>query len=557
MKKLSIFLVALGIAFAMTGCGGSNLDTQSNGINPKITEAELAGHIETLASDEFGGRAPGTPGGEKTVRYIKNHFEKVGLQPGNGDSWYQQVPLVTLTLEQKPTITFKGLKNEPVTLKNGSQAIVWTTRIKEKVSLKNSEMVFVGYGVKAPEWNWNDYEGLDVEGKTVVMLVNDPGFGTGDTTLFKGRTMTYYGRWTYKYEEAARQGAAAAIVIHETVPAGYPWEVVTGSWSGPQYYMVPDNKNMDRVKVEGWITHQFANRLFQNIGLTYEEAKKVAMQEDFEPIPLNVTMSVTLHNKIEKMKSRNVVGVLKGSKRPKETVIYMAHWDHLGTDTTLTGDQIYNGAVDNATGVAGLIEIAEKFAGLKENPARSVVFLAVTAEESGLLGSKYYANNPIYPLGLTAGVINMDALNVHGKTKNMIVVGYGMNELQGYLEEVLQEQGRVAVPEPHPEKGFYFRSDHFSFAKKGVPALYAEAGLNYVKGGVERGQRLAEQYTSKYYHKPSDEYRPKEWDLSGMKQNLKAFYKVGYALADTTDWPGWSDKASFKAIRQKTAEMRK
>ncbi len=313
---------------------------------------------------------------------------------------------------------------------------------------------------------------------------------------------------------------------------------------------------MDRVKAEGWITHQFANKLFKSIGMSYEEAKKAALQENFEPIPLEATISTTLNNTIKKTTSRNVAGVLKGSERPEETVIYMAHWDHLGTNPNLEGeDKIYNGAVDNATGVAGLIEIAEKFAGLEENPERSVVFLAVTAEESGLLGSRYYANNPLFPLAQTAGVINMDALSPYGKTKDIVVVGYGMNELQGYLERAAEEQEREVVPEPTPEKGFYFRSDHFNFAKKGVPALYAEAGINYVKGGKERGKKLQAEYIAKRYHKPADEFSP-EWDLSGMVQNLKLFYKVGHTLADSNAWPKWMEDVSFGAIREKTADLR-
>lgn len=552
MKKISLSLFTFVLVVVFVACS-TKQDKKS--ANANITEDELAGHIETLASDGYGGRAPGTPGGEKTVSYIKKHFKKAGLTPANGKSWYQQVPLVKITASPQTQVTFEGL-GQPVTFDNGSKAIIWTLQVQNEVSLKSSEMVFVGYGIKAPEYNWNDYKGLDVEGKTVVILVNDPGYATHNSELFTGNAMTYYGRWTYKYEEAARQGAAAAIVIHETAPAGYPWEVVTGSWSGPQYHLVPENKNMDRAKVEGWITHQFANKLFENIGMTYEEAKKAALQEDFEPIPLDVTMSTTLNNSIEKMKSRNVAGVLKGSKRPKETVIYMAHWDHLGTDPNLEGDKIYNGAVDNASGIAGLIELAEKYGSLGEKPARSVLFLAVTAEESGLLGSKYFANNPLFPLGSTAGVINMDAMNVYGKTKNMVVVGYGMNELQGYLEDGAKQQERKVVPGSHPEKGFYFRSDHFSFAKKGVPALYAEAGNNYVKGGKERGEKLDAEYTAKRYHKPADEYRPKAWDLSGMVQDLNLFYQVGHTLADTTDWPGWNKNVSFKAIRQETAEMR-
>ncbi|HET6527676.1 MAG TPA: M28 family metallopeptidase [Balneolaceae bacterium] len=547
----SKILTVLFIAFSLIAC-----DSSQNQSNPEISESELAEHIKTLASDEFGGREPGTPGGEKTVEYISEQFQEAGLAPANNGSWYQEVPLVSITLEPNTTVMVEGL-GQPVTLQHGDNTVVWTKRVTDQVALENSELVFVGYGIVAPEYNWNDYEGLDVQGKTVVILVNDPGYATQNPELFTGNKMTYYGRWTYKYEEAARQGAAGAIIIHETAPAGYPWEVVTGSWTGAQYDLVPPNNNMDRVKVEGWITHQFANKLFQHIGMTYEEAKKAALEDDFEPISLEASISTTLNNTIKKTTSRNVAGVLEGSERPDESVIYMAHWDHLGTNPNLEGDdKIYNGAVDNATGVAGLIEIAEKFAAREEQPERSVVFLAVTAEESGLLGSKYYANNPLYPLALTAGVINMDAMNPNGMTKGLVVVGYGMNEMQGYLKKAAAEQGRIIVPEPTPEKGFYFRSDHFNFAKKGVPALYAEAGIDYVEGGKERGKKLQAEYIAERYHKPADEYNA-DWDLSGMAANLKLFYQIGNTLADSTVWPGWMEDVSFGTIRQKTAGMRK
>lgn len=551
MIHLKSLLLVLFVAFSVIACDSSqNLST-----NPEITESELAEHIKTLASDAFGGREPGTPGAEKTVDYITGQFQKAGLEPANDGSWYQKVPLVSITLDPNTTVRVEG-PDQPVTLQHSGKTVVWTKRVTDQVSLENSELVFVGYGIVAPEYNWNDYEGLDAEGKTVVILVNDPGYATQNPELFTGNKMTYYGRWTYKYEEAARQGAAGAIVIHETAPAGYPWEVVTGSWTGPQYDLVPPNNNMDRVKVEGWITHQFANELFQHIGMTYEEAKKAALEDDFEPIPLKTAISTTLNNTIKKTTSRNVTGVLKGSERPEESVIYMAHWDHLGTNPNLEAeDKVYNGAVDNATGVSGLIELAEKFAGLEETPERSVVFLAVTAEESGLLGSKYYANNPLYPLALTAGVINMDAMSPYGMTKDLVVVGYGMNEMQGYLQRTAAGQDRVIVPEPTPEKGFYFRSDHFNFAKKGVPALYSEAGIDYAEGGKEHGKKLQAEYIAERYHKPADEYNP-DWDLSGMAANLKLFYQVGNTLADTTIWPGWMEDVSFGTIRQKTADMR-
>lgn len=550
--KYAFILFFIASFTLFTAC--SQVDKDNN-VNADITTQELAQHVQVLASDSFGGRAPGTPGGEKTVSYITQQFKEAGIAPGNHGSWYQKVPLVSITLQPQTPVTFKGL-DTPITLTSGKDAVVCSRRVKKEINLKNSEMVFVGYGVVAPEWDWNDYEGVDVKGKTVVILVNDPGFGTHDSTLFNGKAMTYYGRWTYKYEEAARQGAAAAIIIHETAPAGYPWLVVSKGWSGPQYYMKSDNKNMDRVKVEGWIQHQFANKLFKNIGLTYKEAKKVAMKEDFKPIPLNVTMSTDLHSAIKQTTSRNVVGRLKGSKRPEETVIYTAHWDHLGTNPNLEGkDKIYNGAVDNATGISALIELAQKFAGLKNRPKRSILFLAVTAEESGLLGAKYYASHPLYPIAKTAADINMDALKPYGKTKDITVVGYNKNSLQDLLAQAAEKQQMTVVPESSPENGGYFRSDHFAFAQKGVPALYIESGTNYEIGGTTRGDSLDTDYTAHRYHKPGDEYNP-NWDFSGIAQDVNLLYQVGYQIANSPDWPQWYNKVSFKKIREKTAEQR-
>lgn len=553
MKKVSYSLFTLFLAFSLVACSDGDQKNQANS-SDDITVSELDNHIKTLASDDYGGRAPGTSGGKKTVNYIKDQFKKAGLEPANNGKWVQKVPLVKIKADSNTSVEVEGL-GQPVTLDNGGNAVVWTTHVKDKVNLKNSELVFVGYGIVAPQYGWNDYEDLDVEGKTVVMLVNDPGFATQDSSLFTGNAMTYYGRWTYKYEEAARQGAEAAIVIHETDPAGYPWEVVSSN-TGAQYHLAADDKNMDDVKVEGWFTHEFANRLFKNIGTTYAEAKESALEEDFEPIPLEASMSTTLNNNIEEIRSENVAGILKGSKKPDETIIYTAHWDHLGTDPSLEGDQIYNGALDNGSGIAGLIEMGEKFSSLENKPERSILFLAVTAEESGLLGSQYYANNPIYPLGKTVANINMDMLMAYGKTKDIVLVGYGMNDLQNYLEEAVKEQDRVVTAAPSPEEGMYFRSDHFSFAKKGVPALYTESGINVLDGGKEQGRKLHEAFISNKYHKPADEYDP-NWDLSGMKQDFQLLYQVGHTLADSDNWPEWGENVSFRETRRETADMRK
>lgn len=516
-----------------------------------ITADGLVAHIRLLASDEFEGRAPASPGGEKTVAYIADQFRQAGLKPGNEGSWYQEVPLVSITLDPDTKLNIEGLEG-PLEVSHGDDAVMWTKRVTESVSLDASDMVFVGYGVVAPEYDWNDYEGLDVEGKTVVMLVNDPGFATQDENLFNGNAMTYYGRWTYKYEEAARQGASGAIVIHESEPAGYPWEVVSGSWTGPQFDLVSENRNQDRARLEGWIRYGLADRLFRHVGMSYEEAKEAALTPDFQPVPLDVSVSATLRNNIEETRSRNVIGVLPGAERPEETVLYMAHWDHLGMKPDRKGDKIFNGAVDNATGVAGLIEIAEALTARPEPPERSVVFLAVTAEEQGLLGSRHYAENPVYPLAKTAATINMDGLSPYGKTRDVVVVGYGSSELEDYLAEAAD---REVVPEPTPEKGYYYRSDHFNFAKQGVPSLYAEAGTDLVDGGTERGERLQAEYVENDYHKPSDEYGP-DWDLGGIVQDVRLFREVGERIADSDAWPNWYEGNEFRAIRDKSKDQR-
>ncbi len=519
-----------------------------------ITGPALEAHIKRLSSDEFQGRAPASPGEEKTVAYITDQFQQAGLEPGNKGSWYQEVPLVSITLDPDTTLVIDGL-DEPVELQHGDATVVWTKRVAESVTLEDSEMVFVGYGIVAPEYGWNDYEGVDVEGKTVVMLVNDPGFATQDPELFNGNAMTYYGRWTYKYEEAARQGASGAIVIHETGPAGYPWDVVSGSWTGPQFDLVSDNLNQHRARLEGWVKDDLADRLLGNAGMSYQEAKQAALEEDFRAVPLDLTASATLNNEIEETTSRNVVGFFPGAERPEETVLYMAHWDHLGMKPEREGDKIFNGAVDNATGVAGLIEIARAFNTRPEPPERSVVFLAVTAEEQGLLGSRHYAENPVYPLPKTAAAINMDGLGPYGETRDIVVVGHGSSELEDYLAEAAENQGRRVEPESTPEKGYYYRSDHFNFAKQGVPSLYAEAGTDLVEGGTERGERLQAEYTEKHYHKPSDEFGP-EWDLGGIVQDMRLFHQVGERIADSNAWPNWYEGNEFRAIRDESKDVR-
>jgi Zn-dependent M28 family amino/carboxypeptidase len=433
--------------------------------------------------------------------------------------------------------------------------MAWTKRLVEHASLRDSPLVFVGYGIVAPEHGWDDYAGLDVAGKTVVMLVNDPGFATQDPDLFNGNAMTYYGRWTYKFDEAARQGAAGALIIHETGAAGYPWDVVTGSWAGPQFDLAGPDQNMSRVVMEGWLRQDAAQALLARAGLSLAQLSQAAARPGFVPVPLDLSVSVAVQNALETSNSRNVIGRLEGAKYPQETVLYMAHWDHLGLDRALEGDQIFNGAVDNATGVAGLLELARVF-GAGPRPDRSVVFLAVTAEESGLLGSQYYAENPVYPLKTTVAGFNMDGMNVHGPTRDVVVIGYGSSELESYLATAAARQGRVTVPEPTPEKGFFYRSDHFNLSKWGVPVLYAKSGIDHLEQGMDYGRRKAWEYTALRYHKVADEYDA-GWDLSGALLDLDLVYQIGVELANSRDFPNWLEGNEFRAIRDQSEGARR
>jgi Zn-dependent M28 family amino/carboxypeptidase len=413
----------------------------------------------------------------------------------------------------------------------------------------------VGYGIVAPEYDWNDYAGMDVRGKTVVMLVNDPGFASRDPALFNGTAMTYYGRWTYKYEEAARQGAAGALIVHETAAAGYPWDVVTGSWAGPQFDLGAADRNLHRTVIEGWLSREAAGEVFKRAGLDLDALARAAAQPGFRARPMDMSISVGVTNSISRSESRNVVGRIEGATHPEETIAYMAHWDHLGMDQALDGDQIFNGAVDNASGLAGLLELARVF-GRTARPERSLVFLALTAEESGLLGSQYYAEQPLYPLATTVAAFNMDGLNVDGPTHDVVVVGHGSSELEEYLAAAVAEQGRVIVAEPTPEKGFFYRSDHFNFASQGVPVLYAKSGVDHATGGVTYGRRKAWEYAALRYHKVSDEFDP-EWDLRGAVEDLTLLYRVGLQLANSRAFPNWYPGNEFRALRDSSAALRR
>ncbi|HEX5121934.1 MAG TPA: M28 family metallopeptidase, partial [Rhodanobacteraceae bacterium] len=438
-----------------------------------------------------------------------------------------------------------------VATKNGDEHFAYRTDMivnsldaSHDVSIEGSPIVFAGYGVVAPEQNWNDYAGLDVKGKTVVVLVNDPGWGNHDATLFKGDALTYYGRWTYKYEEAARQGAAVCLIVHETPGAGYPWDVVVNSWSGPQDALPPREDPAPHLPVAGWLTTEAAQRLFAKAGANFDELKKSADIRGFKPVALDAKLSTEFKNRIDNLSSENVVGMIRGSTRPDEAIVYSAHWDHLGKDPSIKGDGIYNGAIDNGTGIAALIEIAEAFTHQQQPPQRSIVFTAFTLEEAGLLGSRYYVTHPAFPLDKTAADINMDALPILGPAKDIAVMGWGESELDDYIKDAAAAEGRTIVPDETPEKGFFFRSDQLNFARLGVPVLYARSGLDLVDGGEEQGRKLYADYTANRYHKPADEYDP-NWDLRGVIQDVKAFYAVGKRLADETTFPQWKPDADF------------
>jgi Zn-dependent M28 family amino/carboxypeptidase len=526
------------VALTAAGCtgGGGNVSA--------FDAAKLMDHIEVLSSDEFGGRAPGSPGEEKTVAYLTDAFEQIGLSPGNPDGTYvQDVPLVgiTATDESHLFLVQKGRSEE---IANGLGYVAWTKRVVESVAV-DAEIVFVGYGVEAPEYSWNDYKDVDVTGKVLLMLVNDP----PAEGLFGGNAMTYYGRWTYKYEIAARKGAAGAFLVHETIPAGYGWEVVTGSWSGEQFDLVTPDKNAGRVAVEGWFSLPVTKALFQRAGLDFEAEKEKAKRADFRPLSLAVSVKANVQNELRSVASKNVVARLEGREAPDEVVLYMAHWDHLGTQDDREGDGVFNGAYDNATGTAGLLEIARAFAALDPKPRRSVAFLAVTAEEQGLLGSRYYARNPLFPVETTVAAINMDGLNIWGPTKDVTVVGMGQSSLDELARRLAAERGRVLAPDPEPEKGYYYRSDHFELAKVGIPSFYPDVGVDFVGKPEGWGKDRRERYVTEDYHKPSDEV--KDWyDLSGMVEDLDLYFDMGRHLATSDDWPEWSETSEFRARRE-------
>jgi len=554
---LLVVLVALAGAAAAAGQArpaGAAVDGPAlRAALESITAADLLRHTAVLAADSFEGRAPGTPGEERTVRYLIEQFRRIGLLPGNPDGTYiQEVPLVGITT--RGTAAFRAGGQE-IPLRFPQDYVAVSRRVVPQVDVVDSDVVFVGYGVVAPEYGWDDFKDVDVRGKTIVMLINDPQVPDPadpsrlDERMFKGRAMTYYGRWTYKYEIASAKGAAAAVIVHETGPAGYPFEVVTGSWGRENFDIATPDGNRGRVPVEAWITRERAEALFRAAGQDFEALKRAALRRDFRPVPLDAKATFRLRNTVREVRSRNVIARLDGADpaRRNEYVVYTAHWDHLGRDPSLAGDQIFNGALDNASGTAALLELAEAFA--RARPARSVLFLAVTAEEKGLLGAKYYAENPLYPLERTLANINIDGVNPWGRTRDIVVVGQGNTTLEDVLEELARADGRVVAPDPEPEKGFYYRSDHFEFAKKGVPALYVDSGIEYIGKPPDYGQRKRDEYTNRDYHKPSDEVKP-DWDLSGAAEDTRLLFLVGHRVASGDRWPEWKPGTEFKAVRE-------
>src|SRR5712692_6169121 len=544
--RFSSFSFVVLALVVLSGC--SRAPSAPDAALQSIKADALMKHIRTLSSDEFEGRGPGSQGEQRSIQYLQDHFRGIGLAPGNPDgSYLQEVPLVGITPDpnMKLAITGHGRTLEP---KFQKDFVAWTKRVQESASI-DAEMVFVGYGVQAPEFQWDDFKGVDVKGKVIVVLINDP--PVPDERVFGGKAMTYYGRWTYKFEKAAELGAAGCFIIHKTERAGYPWDVVRNSWSGEQFDLYTPDKNMGRVAIEGWITGEQAEGLFKLAGKDLAALTEAAVSRDFRPVPLGLRARLAVHNLLRQVDSHNVIARLDGSdaKLKGEYVIYTAHWDHFGIGPEVNGDKTYHGAKDNASGVAALIEIARAFKRLKVPPRRSLLFLAVTAEEQGLLGSRYYAEHPLYPLARTAAAINMDALNVLGRTRDIVMIGRGSSTLDELVEDVVRGQGRTVTADPEPEKGFFYRSDHFSFAKQGVPAFDPHDCIEYVGRPPDWGLGMRKRYTLEDYHKPSDEIKD-YWDLSGTVQDCQLYSLVGYRVAEDPKMPEWKPGAEFKAKRE-------
>jgi Zn-dependent M28 family amino/carboxypeptidase len=552
--RIGALAALVGGALALAACDALMTDQGIDGMDipavepGQLSEATMKDVTRALSSDAFEGRMPGTPGEEKTIALMVDRFKAAGLKPGNGDSWVQEVPLIEITGKDFTPLVITGTDTN-LSFDFRKDWVGVTYREEAKTTLTDSELVFVGYGINAPERGWNDYAGLDVKGKTVVILVNDPDWQAANLEgTFNGRAMTYYGRWTYKYEEAARQGAAGALIVHQTDPASYGWNVVESSWTGPQAYAQRGDNAPPLTQMNGWLTEDAARKVLTAAGQDLGALTKAAQAKGFEAVPLGLKLSTSFASDFRSFMSHNIIGILPGSEAPDEYVVHTAHWDHLGRCTPAPdGDDICNGAVDNATGTAALVALAEAHAKAGP-PRRSLVFLAVTAEESGLLGAQYYAENPVFPLAQTVGGINMDAFQVAGPAKDVTVVGPGKSQLDAFLLAGLEADGRRITPDAKPEAGYYYRSDHFAFAKLGVPMLYIDGGEDLITGGKDAGAAAAKDYTDNRYHGPKDEFN-EAWDWSGVMADLQLYYRIGRSLAMSTSWPNWNEGDEFKGVR--------
>ena len=543
MKSFVLFSF-LSIFIFLTSCKSSSYDLDK--ALATITLEDIVHQSKTLGSDEFMGRKPCTEGETVTLNYLESEYKRIGLEPAVNGSYFQEVELMEIlnTPDKKLRISGKGNSFDLDLL---TEFAAFSMRAQKEIKLNNSEIIFVGYGIVAPEYNWNDYEGLDVKGKTVVVIVNDPGFGTDKNDFFKGNTMTYYGRWTYKYEEAARQGAAACFIIHDTKPAGYGWGVVSNGNEAPRLFLADDNNYADRCAVQGWLSQDAAKELFTESGLSVDLWTEAA-KPGFKAIPMDLFASLEMKNSWKIDKSYNALGVLRGSERPEEVIIYSAHWDHFGIGRKVDGDSIYNGAVDNGTSLAWMLEIAEAFVALDKKPERSILFFAPTAEESGLLGSSHYVQNPIFDLDKTVANINNDLMLPNGLMRDVMITGYGQSELDNYVVEAAKKYDRYVFPDPNPHTGMYFRADHFSFAKAGVPALFARGNCDSREHGKEWALQKEADWLANNYHKVTDEYED-WWDLSGVTEDAKLFFEIGYKLSNESTFPKWSESSEFKHLR--------
>jgi Zn-dependent M28 family amino/carboxypeptidase len=530
--------IGFAIAIILFSC---KVDKESNS---SIEISTLEYDIQVLSSDSLLGRAPLTLGEDKTLNYLVHRMKQIGLQPAFNGSYLQEVPLVEIQTQVPEELVF-GSKSSSISFSIGKSFTLWSSSLVESISIQNSELIFCGYGISSPEWNWNDFDGIDLNGKTIVVLVNDPGFHTSNTNLFKGREMTYYGRWTYKFEEANKQGAVGCIIIHEDEAAGYPWAVVNRRTNSSEIYLNSQSLKEQTCHLNGWLTQSAATELFEFCGMNYETMKAKASESGFKPIPMDVSYSISLKNSWKEDISYNVGGVLHGSVRPNEALVYTAHWDHLGVGVPIDGDSIYNGASDNAAAVAWMLSIAQAFKNLEKPTERSILFLSPTAEEAGLIGSHYYAQNPVFEHSKTAACFNSDVIMFLGRFKDVTITGMGHSELDRFLEEEAAKQGRYVCIDPNPENGMFYRSDQLPFLKAGVPALFAKGYSHQAELGKDSTLKAVADYWQTTYHKPSDEYNPAVHSLEGLRDDAELFFNLGLRLANSNYFPKWHKNSEF------------